>query len=285
MLDLNARTDYGRLYALAKSATGAEGEVRELLEAILTHGTVKVPLVEQFGTRFPFGAAQVASLFYYMGMLTYGPDAANETVPTLVIPNRVMRELQWEYMGYALADQERIAVDMTHIEQVLSTMAIDGNVQPLLDLFTKEVLGRISNRDAIKFNEKIMKLMLMAYLCQTRVFYVVSELETRQGYCDLLLGLRSATMREKYAWIIEAKYVAARATPEKLEEAIDNAYAQVDHYMSDEGVVKMLTLGREIKAGVMLFVGTKRIEWYPWPRVEKPAPKKAATRTRKTARK
>jgi hypothetical protein len=69
-----------------------------------------------------------------------------------------------------LADQERIAVDMTHIEQALSTMAIDGDMQPLLDLFTKEVLGRISNRDAIKFNEKIMKLMLMAYLCQTRVF-------------------------------------------------------------------------------------------------------------------
>ena len=77
------------------------------------------------------------------------------------------------------------------------------------------------------------------------------------------------------------KYVAARATPEKLEEAIDNAYAQVNHYMSDEGVVKMLTLGREIKAGVMVFVGTKRIDWYPWPRVDKPTTKKAATRTRK----
>ena len=93
----------------------------------------------------------------------------------------------------------------------------------------------------------------------------------------MLLGLRSTTMREKYAWIIEAKYVAMNAKPEKLEEAIDNAYAQVDHYMSDEGVVKMLTLGREIKAGVMVFVGAKRIEWYPWPRVEKPAAKKPAT--------
>ncbi|HMY21133.1 MAG TPA: AAA family ATPase, partial [Polyangium sp.] len=96
MLDLNARTDYGRLYALAKSATEQAGEVRVLLDKILIDGEVCVPLVEQFGTRIPFAGAQVASLFYYMGMLTMGPDAANEIIPTLVIPNRVMRELQWE---------------------------------------------------------------------------------------------------------------------------------------------------------------------------------------------
>ncbi len=272
MLDLNARTDYGRLYGLAKGATGKEDEVRALLEHILTQGVIHTPIVEQFGTRLPFAAAQAASLFYYMGMLTFGPDAANDIIPALVIPNRVMRELQWEYMGYALADQEHIAVDMTHIERALLTMAQQGDIQPLLGLFTTEVLGRISNRDTIKFNEKIMKLMLMAYLCQTRVFNVISELETQQGYCDLLLGLRSAAMREKYAWIIEAKYVGASAKAATHKKIIGEAFAQLERYLNDQGVVKMLSLGREIKAGVMVFVGTKRIDWYPWPRQEKPLP-------------
>jgi hypothetical protein len=194
-----------------------------------------------------------------------------------------MRELQWEYMGYALADNERIVVDMTHIEQALLAMAEDGNVQPLLDIFTKEVLERISNRDLNKFNEKIMKLMLMAYLCQTRVFRVASELEMHQGYCDLLLGLRSAVMREKFAWIIEAKYVTVKATLQAHEKAIDEAYTQIDKYMSDEGLVNMLTMGREIKAGVMVFVGAKRIDWHPWPRPRKTATKKTAPK--KTTRK
>jgi len=283
MLDLNARTDYGRLYGLARGATENADEIRGLLERILTEGSVNTPLVEQFGTRLPFAGAQVMSLFYYMGMLTFGPNAAEEPIPNLVIPNRVMRELQWEYMGYALADNENIVVDMTHIEQALSIMATEGDVEPLLALFTNEVLRRISNRDLNKFNEKIMKLMLMAYLCQTRVFNVVSEIETKQGYCDLLLGLRSATMRVRYAWIIEAKYVATNAKPETHKKAVDDAYAQIEHYMGDQGIVQMLTLGRDIKAGVMVFVGAKRIDWYPWPKVEKAAAKKA--RQKKSARK
>jgi len=132
-----------------------------------------------------------------------------------------------------------------------------------------------------KFNEKIMKLMLMAYLCQTRVFHVASELEMKQGYCDLLLGLRSATMRETFAWIIEAKYVAVKAKPETHQKALDEAYAQIETYISDQGLVKMLTLGREIKAGVMVFVGSKQIEWYPWPRQEKPMTITQATTKRK----
>ena len=274
MLDLNARTDYGRLYQLAKAATEHESGVRTLLEQALTVGEVNIPLVEQFGTRFPLAEAQVTSLFYYMGMLTYGPNAANESVPTLVIPNRVIRELQWEYMGYALADHERIVVDMTHIETALLAMAKEANIQPLLDVFTKEVLERISNRDLAKFNEKIMKLMLMAYLCQSRVFRVATELEMKQGYCDLLLSLRNASQREKFAWIIEAKYVAVKAKPETHAQAVDDAYAQIDKYMSDEGLVKMLTMGREIRAGVMVFVGSKRIDWYPWPKPEKTVAKK-----------
>jgi Predicted AAA-ATPase/PD-(D/E)XK nuclease superfamily len=284
MLDLNARTDYGRLYGLAKAATEHESGIRPLLEQALSQGEVRMPLVEQFGTRFPLAAAQVTSLFYYMGMLTFGPDAAKETIPTLVIPNRVMRELQWEYMGYALADNERIVVDMTYIEQALLAMAEEGDIQPLLQVFTKEVLERISNRDLGKFNEKIMKLMLLAYLCQTRVFHVAGELEMKQGYCDLLLGLRSATMREKFAWIIEAKYVAMKATPQTHEKAIADGYAQIDKYMGDQGVVNMLTLGREIKSGVMVFVGAKRIDWYPWPKPEKTTVKRKAT-AKKTARK
>jgi len=99
--------------------------------------------------------------------------------------------------------------------------------------------------------------------------------------------LRSATMREKYAWVIEAKYVAVKAKPESHEKAIDDAFAQVDKYMADQNVVQMLTLGREIKAGIMVFVGSKRIDWYPWPRAEKATPRASATKaaTRKTVRK
>lgn len=85
-----------------------------------------------------------------------------------------------------------------------------------------------------------------------------------------------------FAWIIKAKYVAVKAKPETHQKAVDEAYAQIETYMNDQGLVKMLTLGREIKAGVMVFVGAKQIEWYPWPRQEKPMTITHATTKKKT---
>ncbi|HRI70310.1 MAG TPA: AAA family ATPase, partial [Polyangium sp.] len=219
MLDLNVRTDYGRLYGLVTAATAQPLGTRELLDEILTNESIEVPLVEQFGTVLPMGRAQIASLFYYMGMLTFGPDSGSEQVSQLVIPNRVMRELQWSYLSIALAQHDNLRIDMTDIEQSLNTMAKTGEIQPLLDVFKKQVLERVSNKDLRKFDEKNMKLMLMAYICQTQVFSVASELELMQGYCDLLLGIRSQGSSAKYAWIIEAKYVKTNATPHAIGKA------------------------------------------------------------------
>ncbi|HRI66550.1 MAG TPA: AAA family ATPase [Polyangium sp.] len=281
MLDLNVRTDYGRLYAIANAATGLANGTRELLEEVLSNGSISSRLVEQFGTRAPMAKAQIASLFYYMGMLTFGPDAADESIPTLVIPNRVMRELQWEYMSMALADNDHICIDVSVVETSLMAMANQGNIQPLLDVFHKQVIGRLSNKDLMKFDEKNMKLMLMAYLCQTQVFNVVSEIEMAQGHCDLLLGLRGFSSANKYAWIIEAKYVKTKASSAAIEKAVADGVTQIEKYVADKALVDMLTRGKELKTGVLVFVGLKDVFFRPWPapaKEEKTAAKKAANK-------
>ncbi|MBK9266514.1 MAG: AAA family ATPase [Polyangiaceae bacterium] len=264
MLDLNVRTDYGRLYGIARNTSGQETGTRELLEQILTSESVASPLVEQFGTKMHFGDAQIVSLFYYMGMLTFGPNAAEETIPVFVIPNRVMRELQWSYLVFALADHDDIRIDMSHVATALATMAKHGDIQPLLDVFHKQVISRISNRDLMQFNEKTMKLMLFAYLSQTNSFYLMSEKEVAQGYCDLLLGLKGNASAAKYAWIIEAKYVKTDATDEEIEAAVQEGFAQIERYVSDADVVQMLTLGNHLRAGVLVFVGTKDVRYWAW---------------------
>lgn len=266
MLDMNVRTDYGRLYGVVKAATGQNNGTRELLEEVLTNESVTTPLVEQFGTKTAFGRAQVASLFYYMGMLTFASDAATMREPKLVIPNRVMRELQWGYLGFAMEDHDHIKIDMSLVENALTKMSINGEIQPLLDVFHKQVIERVSNRDLMKFDEKTMKLMLMAYLCQTQVFNIASELELDQGFCDLLLGLRDHVSAHKYAWIIEAKYVETNATKAAIGKVVEQGYKQIDKYAADKDLVAMLTLGRELKGGVLVFVGLKDVRFEPWPR-------------------
>ncbi len=92
MLDLNVRADYGRLQRIA-TISGVDGpERRALLESILTEEYIESNLVEQFGSRSMQAQEQLVSLFYYMGMLTFGPESAGSAVPHLVIPNRVIRE-------------------------------------------------------------------------------------------------------------------------------------------------------------------------------------------------
>ncbi|MBK9266510.1 MAG: AAA family ATPase [Polyangiaceae bacterium] len=264
MLDLNVRTDYGRLYGIARNTSGQETGTRELLEEILTNESVTSPLVEQFGTRMLFGRAQIVSLFYYMGMLTFSADAMTSSDPKLVIPNRVMRELQWSYVAFAMADHEGLQIDLTDVSSALRKMSVDGEIQPLLDLFHKQVLGRISNRDLIQFDEKTMKLMLFAYLSQTNSFYLMSEKEVTQGYCDLLLALRGNASAAKYAWIIEAKYVKTDATDKDIEAAVAKGFAQIERYAADADLVKMLTLGNHLRAGVLVFVGTKDVRYWAW---------------------
>ncbi|MBK9259290.1 MAG: AAA family ATPase [Polyangiaceae bacterium] len=277
MLDLNVRTDYGRLYQIARSTSAKDTDTRELLEEILTNESINVRLVEQFGTKLHIGREQVASLFYYMGMLTYADDAPPTGETKLVIPNRVMRELQWEYMSFALMEHDGLRISVDDMLAAMRKMAHQGEIQPLLDVFQEHVVKKLGLRETMTFNEQMMKLMLFAYMSLSATFRLRTEVEMAQGYCDLLLGVPGARASNKYAWIIEAKYVPTKATKTTIEKTVEQGYAQIDKYAADRDVIESLTLGRELKAGVLVFVGLKDVFFRPWPR---PA-KKAATKKSK----
>ncbi len=221
MLDLNVRTDYGRLDQVARSTSEKDRDIRDLLEEILTNESIDVGLVEQFGTKLHMGRAQVASLFFYMGMLTFADDTPLSGISKLVIPNRVMRKLQWEYMSFALMDHDDIQLNMGALETATIKMAMKGEIQPLLDLFHDNVVKKMGLRETLTFNEQTMKLMLVSYLSQCGAFFLKTEPEMSQGFCDLLLGVRGPHGSGKYAWIIEAKYVKTNATRAKIEAVVD----------------------------------------------------------------
>lgn len=106
-----------------------------------------------------------------------------------------------------------------------------------------------------------------------------------QGYCDLLLGLRGNASSNKYAWIIEAKYVKSNAKIADIDNAVQQGYEQIDKYAADKSLVQMLTLGKELKAGVLVFVGLKKVLFRAWPRPEEPAKlPKTTTKTTKTTK-
>jgi hypothetical protein len=283
MLDLNVRTDYARLQRIAALSGAAGAETRALLESILTEEHIASRLVEQFGAATMRSREQLISLFYYMGMLTFSAASEGSAVPRLVIPNRVIRELQWEYLALAIREQERIWIDTVPLEEALEAMAMKGAIEPLLALFREEVVKKIGLKDLRQFNEKVLKLMLLAYISQSRVFRILSEKEFAGGYCDLFLGLTEDVPAARFAWMLEVKYLKTQAKAAEVEKAFAQAEEQLERYASDKELVPLLTLGKELKAGALVFVGAKDVLFRPWPPA--PAlPKKKATRAAKTAK-
>jgi hypothetical protein len=221
---------------------------------------------------------QLVSLFYYMGMLTIGPKPPDAAVPRLEIPNLVIRELQWEYLALHLKDHEQIWIDTQDLELALGAMAVRADIGPLLSLFQEQVIARIGVKDQRQFNEKTLKLMLLAYISQSRMFRILSEKEFARGYCDLFLGLTENVPAARFAWMLEVKYLPTQANKRAIEAAFSQAEAQLDRYTSDAELVPLLTLGKELKAGALVFVGAREVMFRPWPRERAPRalPAKAA---------
>lgn len=282
MLDLNVRTDYARLQRIAALSGAAGAETRSLLESILTEEHIASRLVEQFGAATLRSREQLISLFYYMGMLTFGAASEGSAVPRLVIPNRVVRDLQWEYLALAMKEQERIWLDTVSFEKALEAMAVRGEIEPLLALFREQVVKKIGLKDLRQFNEKVLKLMLLAYISQSSVFRILSEKEFSGGYCDLFLGLSGEVPAARFAWMLEVKYLKTQAKLAEVEKAFTQAEEQLERYASDRELVPLLTLGKELKAGALVFVGAKDVLFRPWPPA--PAPVKKAAKAAKTAK-
>lgn len=112
MLDQNARTDHRHLQRIGTLAGAGASERRALLETILSDGYVRSDLVRQFGVKSLTSRAAYISLLYYMGILTLSGAPREVEGYTLEIPNRVIRELQWEHLAVMLEEQAQVVIQV-----------------------------------------------------------------------------------------------------------------------------------------------------------------------------
>ena len=282
MLDLNVRTDYGHLRRLMSMAGAGVEERREVLETLVSEGAIESQLIRQFGFQSVSSRESLVSLLYYMGMITLAEQSPYEDQKRLEVPNRVIRELQWEHLMALLREQESLAFEAQDFRLALRKMAVEGQIQPFIDLFHERVVKAIGNKDLRRFDERAIKLMLLAFVSLSTVFYPLSEKEFAQGYCDLFLGVSPFHPAAAYAWLLELKYVPQGATAAKIEQAFSQAEAQIARYASDPRLVPLLTRGKPMKAGALVFVGARKVVFRPWPREAEPraaAPRKQKRNT------
>jgi hypothetical protein len=127
-----------------------------------------------------------------------------------------------------------------------------------------DVLQTFSNRDVRGLDEKTIKLLLMTYASLGRAFYPLSEKEFAQGYGDLFLGASRNVGGARFSWLLELKYLKTGARPAQIEAAFAEAEAQVVRYASDQALLPILLGDRALKAGMLVFVGAKRVLFRPW---------------------
>jgi hypothetical protein len=286
MLDHNVRTNYRHLQRIGTLTGAGRGERRTLLESILSQGGIQSSLVRQFGVASLSSQASFLSLLYYFGMLTLAqqpPDISIGAVGyRLEIPNRVIRELQWEHLALLLKSEGHLTIDSHDIEAALQSMAFQGDIEPFLTLFHERVIKAMGLKDLRRFDEKSLKLMLLAFISLSRLFHPLSEREFAQGYCDLFLGVSPLHPAAKFAWLLELKYLPASAKAAHIEDAFAQAAEQVARYAQDERLVPLLTQGQALKAGVLVFVGARKALFRPWPSDTPSTPPAARPKTPRT---
>jgi hypothetical protein len=271
MLDQNARTEYEHLQRIGSTVAT---ERRALLTRILTEGHIRSDIVQQFGVKSLSSRAPFISLLYYLGMLTLGKAPPDAIGYDLEIPNRVIRELQWEHLALMLKEQDRIEVDVDELKTALGAMAVQGDIAPFLDLFQSQVLKALGVKDMRRLDEKTIKLLFMMYASLGRAFHPLSEKEFAQGYCDLFLGASRNVANARFSWLLEFKYLPTGARPAQIEAAFAEAQAQVKRYASDKDLLPLLLDHRELKAGMIVFIGTKKTLFRAWP----PEPRRKKSR-------
>jgi hypothetical protein len=255
ILDVNVRTDYGRVRRLLFTPDGTpRTEIIDTYQKILTEGSIEAPLQTSFPLDRAYEKGYFVSLLCYMGLLTL------QTMPdgwvSLGIPNYAIRTLYWEAIARLLHDLNDAEVDAMGAQATIRAMGRDGNIGPFLELVFTKVIRKLSNRDRIRLDEKTMKVILLAYLSQSEVFFAWSEAELNFGYGDLLLLPSRVLPVAQYGFLIELKYLKAGATTGAVTAKLDEADEQLRTYLADPKLTA-LAAGKGLRAVSIVFVGTQ----------------------------
>lgn len=245
-IDDNVKTDYGRLQRLVASERN-----RRQLEKVIETERVSVRLVSKFSFDRMYDEEYFVSLLFYMGLLTIVGSKYGQT--ELGIPNYVIRKLFWEYFERSVRTNAGIEYETGELGKAVWEMAYDGKLSSFIEFLNSRVLKALSHRDAIRFDEKTLKVLLLAYLTMTNIYRPVSERETEYGYTDILLEKERKAPEQAYEWLLELKYVKT-GEREALETVKRQGLEQLRRYAQS----RELAGKPDLKRAVIVLVGMRR---------------------------
>ena len=249
IIDDNLKTDYGRLQRLTRNEAN-----REKLLQIVKDGGIFAELQSKFSIDRLYDDEYFVSLLFYMGLLTIEKPMMGKV--WLRIPNYSIKTLYWEYIITSIQQNAGFSIDTSRLDRSIASLALDGHAKPFVEYVSQSIFKKLSNRDLRHFDEKYIKIMLLACLFQSRAYIPASEVETDTGYVDITL-LRSPLVPEvKYEWIFELKYF--KANEKSMDVHRRDAQNQLQRYSNSDQLKDRTNL----KKAVILFIGKNKYELF-----------------------
>jgi hypothetical protein len=201
LIDKNIASDYGKLGKMFDLKNKSAN--MQVLENVLKGERITARITEGFSLEKDFSKDDFKSLLFYLGMLTIDKKVLDRS--TLKVPNYAIKGLYFEYFSKKLNETIDYEIDVSDIEDSITEIALEGKNENLIKVVEK-TLNKLSNRDYIKFDEKYVKLIFLAYCFLSKIYLVKSEYEVDNGYIDIAL-LKQANMEPTYFAIFELKYI------------------------------------------------------------------------------
>ena len=235
LIDFNIITDYKKIEAIVSTAN--EEIEKRLIQNLTNDNVVSVGLLEQNYSELikgqkEFDEEKIICLLYYMGFLTIKESGLTNI--KLEIPNYMIKSIYFEYMRKLIERKTQKVLETSKITNAVEEMA-KGNLEELLKL-VEEYLKELSNRDYQNFDEKYIKVLIMAILLPNVYYKITTEREVKGRYIDLhIAGLRNNIQ----SYVIELKYLKAQATEKEVEEKLSEAKEQLEFFkqnIEDENI-------------------------------------------------
>lgn len=248
LIDENIASDYSKIGNLFSLTT--RGSSTKIIDKILRNDELIGEITTQFSLEKEFDEDDFLSLLFYLGFLTIDSEDFGDII--YKVPNQVVKGLYFEYFAKKLEEECNYEIDIKEIKKAVKNIGLNGDIGYFIKLVEK-TLNKLSNRDFISFDEKYVKVIMMAYLNLSTVYLVKSEYEVENGYIDIAL-LNNHIVKPKYYGIIELKYVT-KSEYEKYGEALVNtrkeeAIEQVNKYKTSTELIAI----DNFKKWVIVFV-------------------------------
>jgi hypothetical protein len=253
IVDLNLKTDYGRLRRLVQNESN-----RETLIQIMKEGEIISEILKKFSIDSLNDERYFISLLFYMGLLTIKEPYLFQL--KLGIPNYSIKTLYWEYiMLLAEETSPDLNIEARPLNEAIYNLAMYGNLEQFIAYISENAFSKLSDHDLRRFDEKYIQILLLAYLFISKVYVPMSEYEAVPGRADIYLQRSPLLPQIKYEWALELKYCKTDASEAEITAQQEKGREQVEQYLASHRLG-----GRpDLKAAVIVFIGKNKYRILP----------------------